>query len=279
MEVIYADEVFLENLIVDYLLLAVTGRIAGTGTKRLRALAAAALGGAYALLARLSGWALWDAWPVRILVGLLMVLTVFGASERLFRLALLFFGVSAAFAGAVMAGALIRGEGVSGAAIGRVSLPALILAFAVFYALFSAVFSAVARARVRGGTAQLTIRRGGRRVRVTALLDTGNCLRSALTGLPVAVCSLEAAAPLLDGEALRILRTTPDTAEALVKLSEAGDYSFFPVPYRAVGVKGGLLPAFRPDSVTLGGRPLNVAVAVARSGVSDGQGYAAIVGV
>ncbi len=279
MEVIYADEFFLENLLVDYLLLVVTGRLAGVGAKRLRALAAAALGGAYALLVRLSGSALWDAWPIRILVGLLMVLMVFGASERIFRVALLFFGVSAAFAGAVMAGALMRGEGVSGASIGRVSLPALILAFAVFYALFSAVFSAVSRNRVKGGTAELAIAFRGKKVRVAALMDTGNSLRSVLTDLPVAVCSLEAVAPLLSREALYILRTTPDTADALVKLSEAGDYSFFPVPYRAVGVKSGMLPAFRPDSVTLGGRQLDVAVAVARSGVSDAQGYSAIVGV
>lgn len=279
MEVLYADEFFLENLLVDYLLLMVTGKLAGIGLKRVRALAAAALGGAYALLTRLSGSALLDAWPIRIGVGLLMVLMVFGVSERVFRVSLLFFGVSAAFAGAVMAGALIRGEGLGGAYIGRVSLPALILAFAVFYALFSAVFSAVSRLRVKGSTGELTVAHRGKKVRVTALLDTGNTLRSALANRPVAVCSLEAMAPLLSYETYHVLRSTPDTAEALMKLSKAGDYSFFPVPFHAVGVKSGLLPAFRPDSARIGGRELDIAIALAPSGVSEAQGYSAIVGV
>ncbi len=279
MEVLYADEFFLKNLLVDYLLLVVTGKLAGIGLKRLRALAAAALGGGYALLTKLSASALWDAWPIRILVGMLMVLMVFGVSERVFRVSLLFFGVSAAFAGAVMAGAVIRGEGPGGAYIGRVNFPALILAFAAFYVLFSAVFSAVSRHRVKGTTAELTITLRDKKVRVTALLDTGNTLRSALANKPVAVCSLEAAAPLLPFETYRVLRSTPDTAEALMKLSEAGDYSFFPVPFQAVGVKSGLLPAFRPDSARLGGRELDIAVALAPSGVSEAQGYSAIVGV
>lgn len=55
MRVIYADEVFLGNLIVDYLLLVSTGCLAGIRARRWRALLAAVLGGAYALAAAVFG--------------------------------------------------------------------------------------------------------------------------------------------------------------------------------------------------------------------------------
>lgn len=275
LRVIYADEVFLGNLIVDYLLLVSTGCLAGIKARRWRAALAAVLGGAYALTAAVFG-GVWSGWAFKLTVGAIMVLAVFGASERLFRVTLLFFGLSAAFAGAVMACSLMRGEG---AALGEVSFGALILAFALFYALFSTVFGAVTRRRVRGGTRELSVSLSGKTVRIPALLDTGNTLRSPLTGLPVAVCSLDAVAPLLPAEAVHILRSEPDVSRALVRLSEQGNYRFFPVPYRAVGVDGGMLPAFRPDSARLRGRELTVAIAVAPSGVGDGTGYSAIVGI
>lgn len=278
MKVIYADEVFLLNLLVDYLLLLVTARLAGCAVKRRRIWAAAAAGGLYAVAAAVGGRFL-SSLAVKLLMGGLMAAAVFGVSARLARLALLFFSLSAAFAGAVMAGAMIRGEGVGSAYVGAVSPVSLLAAFAAFYALFTAAFSSLARRKLRGGTAPLALTWGGRTVTVTALLDTGNALRTPSGGLPVTVCALEAVEPLLPREAAAILRREADVSQALLALSRAGISGFFPVPYAAVGNPGGILAAFRPDGARLGGRALDCAVAIDPAGAGQGQGYTAIVGV
>lgn len=278
MRVVYADEVFLLNLIVDYLLLIVTAKLSGIPVRRTRAAAAAVLGGVYAVGAAVFGGKLLSSLAVKLAAGCLMSLIVFGASARIARMTLLFFALSAAFAGAVMAGAMMRGEGIEGAYIGSVSPVSLLLAFAAFYAILTAAFGALIRHRVAGGTAGLTLTYGGRTVTVTALLDTGNSLRLPFSGLPVTVCSLAAVEPLLTPDAALILRTERDPAEALLALSKAGQHAFFPVPYAAVGKSGSILVAFRPDSARLGGRELDLAVAVDTAGVGEGQGYAAIVG-
>lgn len=278
MYVIYADELFLENLIIDYILLIVTSRLSGIAARRLRVLAAAMLGAVYALLAALSGAGFWVTWAFKLGVGLLMVTVVFGATQNLLRVCLVFFGVSAAFAGAVMASAIVRGEGLAPAAVGRVSLVGLLLAFAVFYVLFSAVFRSVTRHRAHGNIGTLTVTYRGRRASIPALLDTGNGLREPVSGLPVAVCALKSALPLFDGPAAEILGREPDPYRALEALYDAGIYSFLLVPYRAVGVSSGMLLAFRPDGMRLGTRELSCLVALSPEDVGQGSGYSAIVG-
>lgn len=279
MYVVYADELFLENLIIDYVLLIVTSRLSGIAAQRMRVLAAALLGAVYALLAALSGAGFLISWAFKVAVGLLMVMVVFGAARELLRVCLVFFGVSAAFAGAVMASAIVRGEGLAPAAVGHVSFGALLLAFAVFYVLFTAVFRSVTRRRTKGSIGTLTVTYRGRRAVLPALLDTGNGLREPVSGLPVAVCALKSALPLFDGPAAKILSRQPDPALALEELFDAGICSFLLVPYRAVGVSSGMLLAFRPDGIRIGQRELTCLVALAPQGVGDGAGYSAIVGV
>lgn len=274
MPVIYADAVFLENLVVDYILLVAAARISGVPARRWRAAAAAVGGGIYALASALLPWSFLTSFFAKAAVGLLMVVAVFGLRERLPRVLLVFFGVSAAFAGAVMAACLVSGRSVSLAS--GVSFGTLLVSFAGFYALFTAVFRAVGRHRVRGEIARLTVSYRGRRVAVPVLMDTGNGLREPMSGLPVTVCSLEAVAPLLDPEVLAVLRAYPDPAEAVEALGERQIYTLFLVPFRAVGDRGGLLPAFRPDSARVGLRELDTLIAIDAAGLAEGAGYCAV---
>lgn len=279
MYVIYADVVFLENLIVDYILLIATAKLTGIQARRWRAAAGAALGGVYAVLAALPGDGFLRGWTLKLAVGVLMALLVFGGSQRFFRVCLVFFGVSAAFAGAVMASAMIRGEGLRGAYLGQVSFASLLLSFAGFYSLFSVAFRSLTRRRVAGTLTRLTVFHNGKKAVIPALLDTGNGLSEPISGLPVTVCSLEAVIELFDEPVKAILRAERDPASAFKKLTDAGIYSFLLVPYRAVGVEDGLLLAFRPQSLRRGQRELTGFLAIDPGGVCAGAGYSAIVGV
>lgn len=279
MYVIYADVVFLENLLVDYILLIATAKLVGIRARRWRALAGAVLGGAYAVFAALPAEGFLRGWALKLSVGILMALMVFGGSERFFRVCLVFFGVSAAFAGTVMAAALLRGEGARGAYLGRVSFTSLMLSFAGFYFLFSVAFRSVARRRVAGTLTPVTVLYNGKKAVIPALIDTGNGLTEPVSGLPVTVCSLDALLELFDEPARSILRSVPDPASALERLTQAGVHSFFLVPYRALGVESGLLLCFRPQGLRRGDREIAGVVAIEPHGLGAGTGYSAIVGV
>ena len=279
MVVLYADELFLENLVIDYILLIVTARLTGVPAKRWRALLAAVLGGTYGLLAAVSGAQVLTGVVFKLAVGVLMVLIVFGGAERFLRVCLVFFGVSAAFAGAVMASTMFRG-GPPGALFGGVSLGVLAGAFALSFAMFTLAFRSITRHRVAGEIVPMTIAQGDREVRITALVDTGNGLMDPIHGQPVTVCALEALRPLFDPGTLRILREHPDAATALERLTNRpGVPAFFLIPFRAVGTRGGVLLAFRPGSIRCRGRLITGGVvAIASEGLTGGGGYAAITG-
>ena len=103
MPVVYVDSVFVLNGLMDYLLLLVTARLAGIPLRRRRYLLAALAGAAYAVAVFLPGMGFLSAPPVKAAAGVLMALIAYGGEARLARLTLLFFALSCALAGSVLA--------------------------------------------------------------------------------------------------------------------------------------------------------------------------------
>ena len=103
MTVVYVDEVFLLNTLVDYLLLLSAARLAGTEIRRLWMLLAALLGGIYAAFVFVPGFGFLESPLYKLAMGTAMVLIAFGGSKELLRVSLVFFGVSATFGGGVLA--------------------------------------------------------------------------------------------------------------------------------------------------------------------------------
>lgn len=279
MTVIYIDVLFLLNLVVDYLLLLTTARITGETISRIRLGLGALLGALYAAAQFLPALG-WLARPLcKMAFAVLMVLISFGGSRRLLRLVLVFFAVSAALCGVVVALQLVGSEGLtleSGVLYTGFDARLLLITVIVCYVVMSAVLERAAR---HGGvrrdlcTAEVTI--GGATLRLTALRDTGNTLTDPVSNRPVMVAEARALRPLLPAQL--------DPAEPVSSLSRLQDEMLKKrlrlLPYRAVGVDHGLLLAVRTDRVVIGKRKWDgLLVALSPTPVSDGGGYQALIG-
>ncbi len=272
METVYIDRLFFLNLICDYLILLVSARICGVLLKRVRYFLAAVLGALYAALSILPSLAFLPLTPVKLAVGTLMALIAFSAEERLARCVLVFFSVSALFGGAVWAVSLKSGVGALNAVYLPLTMPVLIFSFALVYALLSLVFRRALKetgrkiyiADIEYNSARITLR---------ALYDSGNSLFDPITGSSVLICGAEAVSPLFP-DCCEIFKTG-DSAGIVSAPALAGRLRL--IPYTAVGTKSGLLPAFRPDSITLDGKKRDdIIVAVAPNAVS-GDGFDCII--
>lgn len=258
MEVIYLDRLFAVNALTDYLLCLLTGRICGLVLRRWRYLAAALLGAAYAVAAVLPRLGLLASGPGKLACAALMSALAFCREAKPLRCGAVFLGVSAAFGGAVWALSLAGGRS-------ALDLRVLALSFALCYALATLVFrnqAAVAELPRR----EILLRLDGRESRFMALRDTGNRLCDPLTGAPVLLVSPHALASLFPGTDLRL--------DALSLVQSAPPGRFRLVPFQAVG-GGGLLPVFRPDSMTADGEALRDHL-VAVSPAARGEGFEAI---
>ncbi len=272
MRVIYADSVFLLNFTIDYLLLLATGKICTLPLRRGRMALGAVWGGVYALCSTL--------WPeffalatLKILSGLACAAIAYGGKGRFPRTAVVFFAVSAAFGGTLYALAGLGGGSLENGAILGLSSRTLILSFAICYAALSLVFRGMGR-RSEREVKEVELKLRGSTVSFTALQDTGNELLDT-AGRPVLTARWSAVAPLFP----ELPRPPVDPTELCLALDALeGMSGRCRVMSCATVTSGGLLAAFRPDKILIGGKSTAhalVAISFARIG-ADGD-YQALI--
>jgi len=263
MNIIYADSLFALSVFTDYLLCLVTARFCALRLRRLRYLAAAVLGGVYAVAVFLPGLR-WLAHPMcELCAAGCMGLVAFGGEERLFRCLAAFLAVSASFGGAAWAVALRQGSRPA---------PDLRLLLGVFFGsyLLLTLLSLTRQRRAREHPAAVTLTRRGRRAEFTALFDSGNCLTDPVTGDRVMLVSPAALRTLFPGQEALLAHADP---VELVTKAEPGCFRLL-----RCGSVGGpaLLAAFRPDTVTVDGKARDDLLA-AVSPAARGDGFQGIV--
>lgn len=269
MTVVYIDEAFALNAVMDYLLLLASGRLAGVPLPRGRMALSAAVGGVTAALLLLPSWGFLSHPLCKLAVGVALPLLAFGGSAGLLRVSLIFFGVSAAFGGGILALQLWMGAPL---------LPdckTLLLSAAGCYCFFTAVLRRSGRHTGRE-LAPALLELEGRKCALTVLLDTGNTLTDPLTGRGVLVAQGDAVAGLFPaGEA----PTAAELTDPISALEHRRGRRWRLLPYRAVGVSHGLLLAVRVDRAQVGEERLEgLLVALSPTSVSDGGGYNALMG-
>lgn len=176
---VYADEAFLLNGAVDYLLLVCAAKLGGGRILRLPLALAAAFGGVYRPRRRCSRrWRFCGQLPVKLASLAAMLLIAFGAGRGMLRTGALFFAAVCAFGGAAVAAAQLFGTGVlvlPGGTFYAVSGLGLLLLAGILYALCYTVFAARCSTAVRSARCSCALAGGVCRLR--ALHDTGCTLR------------------------------------------------------------------------------------------------------
>ena len=274
MNEIYADELLALNFLVDYLLLLSAARLRGAPLRRGRFASGAAVGAVYALIAVLPGWGWVNVLPVKMAVSFLMALTAYSWAEQPGAW-LWFLALSAGFGGAVFAAAMLAGQNMENLYV-PVSGRILLLSLGVCYAAIRLFFGRFLQRRERV-ILPVTLTFQGRHTTFRALVDTGNNLHDAVTGLPVMVADRSVIEPLLPAEAAAILNTTDPAAQLQALAAIPGLKGRFRlVPYTTVGTGRGLLLCFRPDALTVDRRPRAMLAALSPTPLSDDGDYRAI---
>ena len=278
MTVVYIDQVFLLNTIVDYLLLLAGARLAGTPLRRLRFLLCAGLGGLYAAAVFFDGFGPVLAHPIgKILSGVAISWIAYAKEPRSWRIVCLFFLLSGGFAGILLALGLASGSpGVylSNVYYGRINWAILLISAAGISLLLHLVFRQGAR-HGGNGLMDVEISIAGKKTVLSVLHDTGNTLRNPVNGKPVLVVEQDSLRNLWPAEAESILRQPSPPEEKMAQLYQAEiPLSFTLLPFRSVGVSSGLLLAVHSDYIRINGKKhRKELIALVPGLISDGGGY------
>lgn len=264
METIYIDRLFALNFIIDYFILLGSAKVSGVKLRRQRYVISSVVGALYAALSVLPDAEFLSLAPIKLVSGILMALIAFGKEEKLLRCTLVFFAVSALFGGAVWAISLGSGVSASGAVYIPLSMPVLVFSFGIIYAVLSLAFRCTAKNAGRQ-VFEVEVTHNGSTAELRALYDTGNGLIDPVTGDGVMIASVSALCKLIPN------------CEAICaeNISDFPEYKLRLIPYRAVGTSGGLLPAFRPEKITVNGKERDD-ILIAISNQVGGDGFNAI---
>ena len=264
--VVYWDEVAAWNFLLDYLLLVVTLRLSGQPIHRGRVVLGALFGAAYAVATL---WIPCKAWTLAPSL-FIMCWIAFRRAYRRFKLTLLFCLLACALGGSVVLLGTVCGNLyplARGVLYARVPWSVFFGAAASCYCLLTLAFRGGARHEA-SELVRARIAYRGRSVTLTLLRDTGNTLTDPISGVGVPVVGAQALGALFGSEATAAL-SDPDRAIAWAQ--RAG---MTLLPYRAVGVTQGILPAFRCDAMSVDGAALGPRlIALSPHPISDGSGF------
>ncbi|OPY57697.1 MAG: Sporulation factor SpoIIGA [Pelotomaculum sp. PtaU1.Bin035] len=260
---IYLDQVFIGNLIMNYVILWAAAKLGRTPAGKVRVATGAALGAAYSLALFIPGNDfLFSVWVKTAASVLIIAVTFAPLPIKKFLACLGYFYLTSFVLGGLIFGMVffiqpgrVSGFNGTGWVVSEYFWPGLLLGLAAFGAVCQAI-STLFQRRILENLFKLVllIKLQGVQVEVDALLDTGNQLEDPMTKRAVIVVEYDVLKPILPGDVRALFERDgePDVWHILSCLGENPWRSRFSViPFNSLGLTGGLMVGFRPDEVSV----------------------------
>lgn len=287
---IYADVIFIINIMMNSIILLLTAWITGVTYKLWHIVLAASVGSSYVLVSMLPNMEISHTAICKFIISLILVLVAFGIQPRRTLLLLLgsFYIVSFVLGGAV-AGWLFFWQTSSLYSTLSVDFKNLSWSDLLWGSCLGTflIVGVIHRILIRRNRCQnlyqIKIEYEGRSIGITAMLDTGNGLYTTIGRRPVILVSQDAIESILSEEVASFLRAnTPEMW--LVNLDQCADLNWLSrteiIPYHAIGSRSMLL-AFRSDRLSIANKAgfidvKDVVIAIYSRALSGDGTYAAL---
>ena len=256
---VYLDVVFVENVLMNYIIIFATGVVIKTDCKKLRILLASCIGAVYTVVMYLDVLPIYSNFIMKFVLSVAMVYIAFKPNgfRRLLKDLIIFYLVSFAFGGCVFAlmyflkpqMAEIRNGVFVGSYPIKVALVGALVAFVVVQISFKLVKTKLNKKDVIYEV-QLII--DGKTVAIKALLDTGNLLKDPITGFPVIIVEQNSLTNVISDKILNnIDKILGGDIDELTKDEEFNQTisRFRMIPFSSLGKQNGLLLGIKVDSV------------------------------
>jgi len=204
---VYIEYVIIDNLVITALIITLSGYTAGLRVRRIRVLAASVFGTVVALLLPFVGNAV-VLLVIRasLAVMLVCICTVPNRIRRIVRFGIIFLGMTFVFGGTLFAiGFVLTGDVYTALTVPLVDIPLGVILGAglVVFAVTKRLVLRLKRSGdKRGFLADVEMELLGKTLRVEGLIDSGNGLYDAKSGLPIVVLSLKSVLQSLSGDLL-----------------------------------------------------------------------------
>lgn len=246
---VYLDIVFVENLLMNYIILFATGFIQKIQMKQLRLIASSSFGGVYAIISYLNIIPIYSNIFMKILLSIIMIYIAFNPQnvKKMCKTILLFYLTSFVMGGCALALLyMISPESIAfkdGVLVGTYPMKITIVAGLVGFCIIQIAFQINKRQlKKKDMICNLEISINKQKSEVKAYLDSGNTLREPLTKKPVIVVEKNKIKNFTDIDLEKIIGgDEPNTENLKLKI----------IPFNSIGKQNGMLIGVKPDFVKI----------------------------
>lgn len=258
---VYLDIVFLENLIMNYIIIYATGVVIKAEVKRLEIFIASGVGAIYTIVMYLDVIPIYSNFIMKIVLSIVIVYISFKPKtvKKLIKEIVIFYLVSFVFGGCVFAlmyflkpqMAEIRNGVFVGAYPLKVAIIGGMIAFIITQVGFKIVKTKISK---KDMIYDIEIIINKKTVKIKALLDTGNLLKDPLTGLAVIVAEHKSLYTIIPKDILdNISKIIGGDIGDLSKNEEFNKIisRFRIIPFSSLGKQNGLLLGIKADGINI----------------------------
>lgn len=280
---LYVDIIFLENLIMNSIIILATGIILKNTQRIWRNLVSSGIGAIYAILIYTSNFKIYSNIILKVILSVVIVYIAFKPANIRFFLKhiIIFYLTSFTFGGVAFALLyFVRPQDIlfqNGVLIGTYPIKMILAGGILGFIIITFAFKNI-KGKLTRKDMMCTVIIGN--TRITAIVDTGNLLKDPITKMPVLIVERE----MLKGIFPEIiLENATDIVNG--KEIELGEYSskLRVIPYKSIGKENGLLLGIKAKNIRIVYQDIekahDVIIGIYTGTLSKNNKYSAIVGL
>lgn len=257
---IYIDVVFLENLLMNSIILVASGIILKKKIKWIRTILASSLGAIYTIIGYISVLEIYSNLILKVILSILIIYIAFNPQtvKQLWKELLIFYLTSFVFGGVAFALIyVVKPQNIlmkNGLFLGTYPLKTVLLAAIVAFIIIIAAFAIVkTKFSKKDMFCDVEVELNNKIIKTKAMIDTGNLLKEPITNTPVIVLEhtllyecvpkeiLDNLESILGGELVKIPEEVRNEYISKLKL----------IPFASLGKQNGMLVGIKADSLKI----------------------------
>lgn len=257
---IYIDVVFLENLVMNSIILVASGIILKKKMKWIRIILASSLGAIYTIIGYISVLEIYSNLILKVILSILIIYIAFNPQtvKQLWKDLLIFYLTSFVFGGVAFALIyVVKPQDIlmkNGLFLGTYPLKTVLLAAIVAFIIIIAAFAIVkTKFSKKDMFCDVEVELNNKKIKTRAMIDTGNLLKEPITNTPVIVLEhtllyecvpkeiLDNLESILGGELVKIPEKVRNEYISKLKL----------IPFASLGKQNGMLVGIKADSLKI----------------------------
>ncbi|HCJ57523.1 sigma-E processing peptidase SpoIIGA [Lutispora sp.] len=258
---VYGDVIFVENLVMNCIILFSTAKLTRSRYKKLNIFLASIIGSVYSVFYYFPGYEYLYTWFLKLIFSLFIIalaftpynLKEFGRAIAVFYIVSLIFGGAAFGVFYFINGIKFSYQGIFYMESFPVKLlfASILSAYIIIKISWGYIVSKIRREKI---LMDVSVLQENKKIYLVALVDTGNSLTDPITNLPVLIAEYEIVKELLPEEIQRIFEENKDNnlnviASVLSKSEWMTKFRF--IPFKSLGNENGMLIGFKPDAINV----------------------------